>query len=130
MIDGHEKFQLKSEGEGSPWFIEVNWQDDPKTNQCKILKITFPNGDTSFIKKEHLLAVLFAIGSESEQQKMIPQKLTRSKWYETVLSVKATKDIRRGESIIFPVKITLPAVEEEVIKEMKKDMWKTGLARP
>ena len=67
------------------------------------------------------MAILFAIGNEAEQRKMIPQKLTRVKWYETVVSVKATKDIRKGENITFPIKITLPSVEEEVIREVKRE---------
>ena len=122
MIKGHEKFRVLSEGEGKDFFIEVNWNPkDEKITGCKILKVIFPNRDITYMKKEHFMAILFAIGNEEEQRKMIPQKLTRVKWYETVVSVKATKDIRRGENLTFPIKITLPAVEEEVVGDIKRE---------
>ena len=65
--------------------------------------------------------MLFAIGNKEEQVKMIPQTIRRTKWYETVISVKAKKDIKKGEIITFPLKITLPTVEEEVVAEIKKE---------
>ena len=115
MIDGHEKFKMEDLAGKHDWFMEVNWEDDKKTRDCQVIKLTFPNGDTAFTKKDHLYSVLFAIGNPKQQAEIIPQKLTRSRWYETTVGVKAKKDIRKGEQIIFPVKFSLPAVEEEVI---------------
>ena len=115
MIKDYQKFRMLDENKRNNFFIEVNWNKE--VSDCKILKITFPDRKQSIIKKEHLLAVLFAIGSESEQRRMVPQKLTQVKWYETVVSIKATKDINKGEQITFPIKITLPSTEEEVIKK-------------
>ena len=108
-------------GGKNDFFLEVNWNpDDETTNECKVLKITFPDKSVAYIKKEHLNAVLFAIGTEVEQRQMIPQKLVKTRWYETVLSVKATKDIRRGENITFPVKLSLPDQTDEIIGNIKK----------
>ena len=102
--------------------LEVNWNPkDEKTNDCKVLRLKTPEGKEFFVKKEEFLVFLFTIGNPEEQAKMVPQKLTKSKWYETILSVKATKDIRKGENITFPIKISLPAVEEEIIGEIKKN---------
>ena len=99
------------------WYLEVNWKDDdPTTNESKVLKVTSPEGHESFIDREHFMSFLFAIGREEDQRDMMPQKISRVRWYETVLSVKATKDIRKGEAIVFPIKISLPAEEKEVIK--------------
>lgn len=125
MIEHYEKFRIPDEHKENDFFIEVNWdQNNKKINKCKILKFTFPDGKTAYVKKEYLNAVLFAIGSEKDQRKMIPQKITRVRWYETVLSVKAKKDIRKGENITFPIKLSLPPIEEEVISELKKDFKK------
>lgn len=124
MLIEHEKFVIADTiGSGKHFFIEVNWQnDDPRTNECKVLKITFPNNDVIYMKKEHLMGMLFAIGNPAEQRQMTPQVIRRSRWYETIISVKAKKNIKQGQNITFPLKISLPTVEEEVIAEMKKDM--------
>lgn len=127
MIEGHEKFRMQDEEGGKTFYIEVNWRDDPKINDCKVLRFTFPDGSNVHILKEHLNAVLFAIGTADEQRKMIPQTIRRSKWYETIVSVKAKRDIAKGEDITFPIKITLPSVEQEAIAEIKQE---TGLYIP
>ena len=106
--------------------LEVNWNpEDKETNECKIVKISF--GDKDFyVKREHLHALMFAIGNPGEQRNLIPQTLTQVKWYETVLSVKATKDIRKGENITFPIKISLPKTEE-VVGGVRKKSFKERL---
>lgn len=133
MIDTYEKFRIPDQKGEKDFFIEVNWEDNEATKDCRVLKVTFPNGDVTYVKKEYMNTMLFAIGKAEEQQKMIPQKIIRTKWYETVLSVKATKDIRKGESIVFPIKISLPSTEQEAIAEIKQEKRKaldTGLAIP
>jgi len=64
---------------------------------------------------------MFAIGNAEEQRKSIPQRISHSRWYDTVVSVKATKDIRKDEKITFPIRISLPAYEEEVLGQGKSD---------
>lgn len=121
MIDTHEAFKMKDISGKNDLLIEVNWNPkDEKSNGCKVLKLTYPDKTTAYIKKEYLNSVLFAIGNEEEQRKMIPQIMRRVRWYETVLSVKATKDIRKGEQITFPIKLSLPSEEKEIIDSLKK----------
>lgn len=123
MIKSHEKMRIPDENKERDLVLEVNWNPkDKKSNDCKLIRVTYPDGSISVIRKEHLNAVLFAIGNEEEQRKMIPQVTTRSRWYETVVSVKAKSDIRKGESITFPIKLTLPSIEEEAIAEAKRDV--------
>ena len=74
------------------------------------------------MSRDILNQMLFAIGSEEEQSKMIPQKIKRVKHYETRLHIKAGKDISKGENIVVPVSITLPAIEQEVIAEVSKKL--------
>lgn len=120
MIDTHEKFRVPDEGKTHELIFEVNWnQNDPKSNECKLIRVTMPNGDVCLIKKEHLNAILFAIGTESEQRKLVPQRVGHSRHYSTVLGITATKDIRKGEKIVVPVTLTLPTVYEEVIGEAR-----------
>lgn len=116
MIDGHEIFRVPDESKTHEFKIEVNWEPkNPKINDCKLLRFIFPNGEVALVKKEHLNAILFVLGTADEQKRLIPRVERRSRWYETVVSVKAKKDIRRGEEITFPIKLSLPAFEEEVL---------------
>lgn len=122
MLENYEKFNIiDTSNRPTGVTIEVNWKPkDPDTNECKILKMTLSDGQVFYVKKELLNALLFTIGSSTEQSKMIPQKIISSKWYETVISVKAKRDILKGESITFPLKITLPDERREAIQELKK----------
>ena len=115
MITEYEKFRMQDQKGEKDWFIEVNWDDTEEVKDCKILKITFPNGDIAYTKREYLNTMLFAIGTSQDQQKLIPQRLTKARWYETVVSVRAKRNIEKGDNITFPIKLTLPLVEEEVI---------------
>lgn len=122
MILGNEKFQIPDVAKLHDFFAEVNWNPkDEETNACKVIRFTFPDGTEALVKREHLHAILFAIGSEEEQRNLIPQVSKKVRWYETVLSVKASKDIRKGEEITFPVKLSLPDMYEEKVGGMPKE---------
>lgn len=122
MLSSHESFRFADRGTGKEFHAEVNWNGDDK---CENVRFTFPNGDKVTIKRNELNAMLFAMGNADDQRKMIPQYERRSRWYETVVSVVAKNRIEKGEKITFPLKLTLPTFEEEVIAEMKKDVLKT-----
>lgn len=120
MIETYEKFRIEDQDKKNDFFIEVNWSDDKDVKECRILKITFPNGEKAFIKRENLNAMLFAIGRKEDQRKMIPQKIETVHHYKTVLGIKATKDIHKGENINFPVEMTVPcSFTKEMIGEFK-----------
>lgn len=123
MLKTHEIIRIPDENRLHDLQLEVNWSPkDKATNECKFIRVHFPDGKVGTIKKEHLNAALFAFGTAEEQRKMVPQTTKRVKWYETVVSVQAKKDIRKGEAITFPIKITLPSVEEEAIAEIKNKL--------
>lgn len=114
-----------------PLTFEVNWSDAEDVRDCQMIKIGIPKDAKSFvIKKEELNAITFAMGNRQEQMKMIPQVETRSRHYETVLGITATKDIKKGEKIVVPVSISLPTFEEEVIAEAKRSVTKTHTGVP
>lgn len=133
MIQTHEKFHLVDpELRSTNIFWEVNWNPkDDKTNQCKIIKMTLPDGTVSFISRKTLLEILFAIGKPGDQQKMIPQTLETIHHYKTVLGVKANKDIAKGEMINFPIELSVPcaALSQDTIGSLPvgaKEMTKNG----
>lgn len=122
MLSSHEAFRFADKGTGKELIAEVNWEGD---DICRRVRFTFPNGDKLIIDRNELTAMLFAIGSPDEQMKMVPSVERRSRWYETVVSVVAKSNIQKGEKITFPLKLTLPTFEEEVIAEAKKDILKS-----
>ena len=119
MLTSHEKFNLVDPTNASQdIFWEVNWNvDDKKTNQCKVIKMTLPDGSVKFISRKVLLEILFAIGKPGDQQKMIPQTLETVHHYKTVLGIKAKNDISKGEMINFPIELSVPcaALQQDVI---------------
>lgn len=129
MLVGYEKLRIPDETKKHELLLEVNWNPyDETSKDGKLIRITM-GGKSAIIKREHLNAVLFAIGTAEDQRKMIPQVQRTSRWYETVVSVKATKNIAKGEEITFPIKLTLPTIEKEIIAEAKRDLLETGKLR-
>lgn len=116
MLTEHQKFRLVDENKNNEFFLEVNWTKE--VTPCKVIKFIFPNGEESLVKREHLMGVLFTMGNPTEQRRMIPQTISKVRWYETTLGVKAKKDIRAGETINFPIRLSLPPIEEEVLREI------------
>ena len=128
MLKSHEKFLLIDKNGKHKLVAEVNWQpENEDINDCKIVKFTCPSGEEVYVDKKHLLEMLFVMGSQEEKAKMIPQTLTRTRWYETVLSVTAKKDIHKGEEIVFPIKLSLPSTEEEIIGEIRESKTRTNI---
>lgn len=121
MLTTYEKFRLQDEDKKNDFFLEVNWEENnEKINECKIIKVIFPNGDVSFIKREYLNSMLFMFGTEDDQRKMIPQTLETVHWRKTVLGVRANKDIHKGEMINFPLEISFPCkFTQQIIGEVK-----------
>lgn len=126
MLSTYEKIRVPDENKQNDLILEVNWEPKNKElNECKFIRVIFPDKKTAVIKKEHFLAFLWMIGDPVEQRKMVPQKISTVRWYETVLSVIATKDIAKGEKMTFPIKLSLPSIEQEAIGELRSDVLKT-----
>lgn len=122
MITTHEKMRLPDEDGKNHWALEVNWNpEDARTNECKIIRATAPNGEKSFIKREYFHSFLFAISKAEDQQKLVPQIIKKVHSKETVFQVVATKDIRKGEPITFAAKVDFdcPYYKQEVLSTPK-----------
>lgn len=126
MLKQYEKLRLVDENKNNELLLEVNWKDDPKISECKIIKLTFPSGEECYVKRESLMSVLFLMGTPEQQRKMIPQTLSKVRWYETVVSVRAKNDIAKGQLITFPIKLSLPTIQEEIIRETTAELRKQG----
>ena len=123
MIDDYQEFHIPDQSaQRNHLVFEVNWKPkDKETNECKVLRIKYPDGRKAFIKKEHLYSMLFALGSRKEQMKMVPQKIKEVRHYDTTLYLQLKQDAKKGDIIKTPVHISLPSVEDEIIGEVLKD---------
>ena len=132
MINHHEKFNIIDVNKRNTGvFLEVNWEpQNDETNNCKVLKMTLPDGKEYFIEKEILLGVLWVIGTREDQQKIIPQRIQNVRWYETVLGITATRNIKKGEKINIPLKLTLPVKEHEAITDIRRPSGGNNLILP
>ena len=119
MLTEHEKWKL-----GDGFFCEVNWNPENElTNNCQVFKFTLPNDEVFYVERKHLLEILFACGKSEDQQKMIPQTLETIHHYKTILGIKATKDIGKGEMMNFPVELSVPcsALRQDFISALPKE---------
>lgn len=124
MLETYAQAEIRDlYGKPSGIKMEVNWNpENENENKCKMIRIVTPEGKRYVVKKEEFLSFLWMIGNDEEHMKMIPQKNIDVRWYETVVSVKATKNIAKGEQITFPIKLTLPSEEKEIVGSLTKEI--------
>jgi len=122
MLKEPARIVIPDKGGKNDITIDVNWNpEDKESNDCKVLKLTYPDKKTAFIDRDKLMSFLFMVGTPDQQRDLIPQTLTMVREYQTVIGIKATKDIRKGEDIVVPVKFDIPISKEEVIASQKTD---------
>lgn len=113
MIETHEILSISDGGEILK--MEVNWNPaDPTTNKCQQIRFIHHDGKTSYVSRDHLIAALFAIGTEDQQAKTVPHAIQEIRNYETILGINAHKDIKKGDKINVRVRIPLPLTGEQI----------------
>ena len=119
MLKEHTKYRFPDLGKENDLVFEVNYADNDIVKDCRVIKWTVGE-DQGFIERKHLFEFLWTIGKPEEQRRMIPQKIRKVRNIQKLLKVKATKDVRKGEELIFQANIEVPLSEEELISEIKK----------
>lgn len=116
-------------GRGGEAVIEVNWNKLVKNKGY--IKISI-DGKEAVLSREHLYAILFIVGSASEQEKMITPflKKTQVTKYTKMIGITATKDIRKGEFLNVPLEFTLnPETHQVVIGKGSMGVIKKALEK-
>jgi len=94
--------------------IEVNTSEKYKD------KLTVKMGDKkAIIKKKDLYAIAFMIADPETQADLMPVKQTRVRKQIRQYRVKAKKDIRKGEEIVFNAEVNTPI---QVIEGLNRDI--------
>lgn len=122
MINGRQKLVLKDySGRNNDAIFEVNWNSLAKKG--KYLKITV--GDKQIVlKKDHLFGILFMLGDEKDQDRLISGRTTlqRVRKHTRIIGVKTTQDIKRGEVLNIALDFTYnPEADSLVIGKGRND---------
>ena len=100
-------------GEGNDLEILVNWNEAVKP--AKYIKFSV-GGNECVVKKEHFLHLAFTLANEREQDKLIIADVTEVFNRDTMITIKASKLIQKGESINIPVTISRNSKGEVTLK--------------
>lgn len=112
MIKESRKINVQDySGKGKDLELLVNWNSVVK--DCKYVQ--FKIGDEKcIIKKENFLYLSFLMADEKEQDKIIQADLKNVQNRNTIISIEATRDIKKGESLNIPVTISTDTKTGEV----------------
>jgi hypothetical protein len=116
MIEDHDVLILPTLN-GSDFEVEVNFNEDPKVKECKILRFREKStGKTFDFKTDDLTTLLLAVGNAQVQKDLLPIKVRKVRRLERLLSgsFKAKKNYARGDTIYF----NMPWVDEVPIDNL------------
>ena len=115
MIKESRKLNVQDmSGKGKDLELLVNWTSVVK--DCKYIQFKIGQ-EKCVIKKEHFLYLSFLIADDAEQDKIIVAELTNVQNRNTIITIQATKDIKKGEELNIPVTIsTNPKTGEVQLK--------------
>ena len=116
MIDEIRKLMLPdSSGRGNHLPILLNW--NKKVGKCKYVRFVLPGGDC-VVHKDHLRSIMFIIGTDEEQRRMGKRRVTTVRTMTKRVEVVTTRDIRKGEKLVFPLTITVPIdIQDKVLED-------------
>ena len=104
MISDSRKLNIQDySGEGNDLEVLVNWNEVVKP--AKYVKFSI-GGKECVVKKEHFLHLAFILADEREQVKLVIADVTEVFNRDTVITIKATRLIQKGEDINIPVTIS------------------------
>ena len=114
MIREHRRFSIQdTSGRGNDIEMEVNWNKQVAGN--KFIKFQLA-GKEAIISYNHLWTLLFMTANEKQQEDMLPTKTERVRIYNTLVDIKAKKDIKKGDTIRIPMSISQNSKGQLLIK--------------
>lgn len=119
MLTEHHKVELLDKNKKHKFFAEVNWEpDNEKINNSKVIRLSCDE-KYAYVDVKHFMEFLFAVGNPQQQQRLIPQTVTRVHEQQMKLAIKATKDIKKGEEIVMnDIKVSIPCFVVDKIGEV------------
>lgn len=116
LKQGSQKQRLvipDSSNRGNDILADINWNEASKR---KYVRLTL--GDkVTIVKKDHLLSILFMLGSAKEQEAIISPfiKQTRVTKFTKAIGITTTRDIKKGEPINITLEFTLNPETNQIV---------------
>ena len=132
MIEESQKFDLKDRNKRivAELLAVPDVTEELGEKQYTLDEVELRIGDErARIALGDLRTILFALSSPKQQRDMMPLQMVTQRRYQTVLGVRAEKNIKKGEVVNFKVDIPLPPIEKEIMMEATRQIQK-GLIRP
>ena len=105
MIKDHRKLSLQDlANRGNDVDLEVNWNSSVK--DCKSIRVHM-GGKEAVISRDHLWSLILLMSKDEQQEGMLPVIHVPVSHYETVVSVMAKKNVRKGETMNFPLSVSI-----------------------
>jgi len=105
MIDTPEKMRLPTITTDDKVEVILNWNEDV---DGEYIKLRVNDGEDMVIPRSSFCKVAMLIANEEEQMAMIPTKSVSVRHLSKIVTIKLTKDCRRGEEIRIPVSFDIP----------------------
>jgi len=97
MIKDYQKLGIKNyANNGEELAIEVNYNDYARKNE--LIKLTIDE-KTVIVKRDHLKAILFLVGSDEDKIDLIDTITQKITYQPVVVELIATQDIKKGGKI-------------------------------
>ena len=117
MIKGNRKLALQDlSNRGNDVSLEVNWNRSRAVKNCKHIKVKIGDGAEAIISQNHLFALLMAISPPKEQERMVENYMDYQEVrnHQTVVDIKASVDIQKGQIFSVPMTISVNSATGEV----------------
>jgi hypothetical protein len=111
MIKKRNVAKLKDSNKQHDVSIEVNKKGVPSD----VVVLHFDK-EVAYINKKDLYDVVFMIADPDTQVEMLPTAVTTVTTYERSIKIKATKDIKKGETITANVSYSIPTTIYEGLR--------------
>lgn len=108
---------------GEHFFLDVRPDDD----DVQLRVIVGDKELTSMVKKVDLWGAVFAITDGKMQDDLMPVRQTQMMTFERIHSVRAKRDIKKGDVLRFKSKIDVPLTIVESLKGMLNDLGQPAL---
>jgi len=97
--------------------VEVNWNEEVKP--CEKIRITV-DGKEQIIDRADFYSMMFVFGDEAQQEQLIPVERLKVREITRLLTIRAKKDMKRGEKMLFPYTYYIPDVLYQSIRLSNK----------
>ena len=120
MISDYQKMQAAPN-----MTIEANWSESVRPG--KAFKVTI-DGKEAIMERDDLYALMMLFGDEEQQSDLIPVKQQEVRSIRRLITVRAQKDIKRGETIKFAYEYFVPGrVYESLLLHRPKEYSSSNL---